>query len=172
MSLDAHGHARRRACVAAVASAAGLLSAPLARAADRPLPAPASLPQELARALQRGEPLVVMVSLHGCPFCQVVRESYLWPLRDAGVPVVQIDMRERRSLIGWDGRALSHDEWVRQVGVRIAPTVLFLGPEGHEVAPRLKGAYLPDFYNAYLEDQLASARRAVQKSQADRARPT
>lgn len=171
MSLDADGQARRRWCLAALASW-GVVSVPLARAADRPLPAPESLPQALSSALQRGEPLVVMVSLHGCPFCKVVRESYLWPLRDAGVPVVQIDMREARSLIGWDGRSLSHDAWVRQHGVRIAPTVLFFGPDAQEAAPRLKGAYLPDFYNAYLEDNLASARRVVQKSQAERSRPT
>ena len=163
---------RRRWCLAASVSALGLALPTLAQAADRPLPAPESLPQELSRALQRGEPLVVMVSLHGCPFCKVVRESYLWPLREAGVPVVQIDMREGRRLIGWDARPISHDAWVRQHGVRIAPTVLFFGPDAQEVAPRLKGAYLPDFYNAYLEDNLASARRAVQKSPTERVRPT
>ena len=166
------GWSRRRWCLAASMSVLGWAGSPPAQAADRPLPAPESLPQELSRALQRGEPLVVMVSLHGCPFCKVVRESYLWPLREAGVPVVQIDMREGRSLLGWDARPLSHDAWVRQHGVRIAPTVLFFGPDAQEVAPRLKGAYLPDFYNAYLEDNLASARRVVQKSPTERARPT
>jgi hypothetical protein len=29
------------------------------------------------------------------------------------------------------------------------------------VATRLKGAYLPDFYGAYLDEQLAVARRMV-----------
>ena len=170
MSLAPFVLSRRRWCQAL--SALALLGPLTARAADRPLPMPQSLPEELSGALQRGEPLVVMVSLHGCPFCKVVRESYLWPLRTAGLPVVQIDMRERRNVVGFDGRAISHDDWVRQYGVRIAPTVLFFGPDGQEVAPRLKGAYLPDFYNAYLEDHLASARRAVQKTQADRARQT
>ena len=163
---------RRRWCLTTALSTLGLVLPAMARAADRPLPAPESLPQELSRALQRGEPMVVMVSLHGCPFCKVVRESYLWPLRDAGVPVVQVDMRERRTLLGFDGRLLSHDEWVRQHAVRLAPTVLFFGPDAQEVAPRLKGAYLPDFYNAYLEDNLASARRAVQKNHPARARDT
>ena len=170
MSLAPFVLSRRRWCQAL--SALALLGPLTARAADRPLPMPQSLPEELSGALQRGEPLVVMVSLHGCPFCKVVRESYLWPLREAGVPVVQIDMREGRRLIGWDARPISHDAWVRQHGVRIAPTVLFFGPDAQEVAPRLKGAYLPDFYNAYLEDNLASARRVVQKSPTERARPT
>jgi hypothetical protein len=108
-------------------------------AADHPLPSTTSLPDALAKALQSKQPLLVMVSLHGCPFCKVVRESYLRPLFEAGLPVVQIDMRD-------------------------APTVLFLGSHGREVADRLKGAYLPDFYGAYLDEQLALARRAVQSS--------
>jgi hypothetical protein len=43
----------------------------------------------------------------------------------------------------------------------LAPTVLFFGSQGREVAARLKGAYLPDFYGAYLDEQLAIARQAV-----------
>ena len=126
------------------------------------LPTPESLPAALADAQQRKQPLVVMVSLAGCPFCKVVRESYLFPLMQAGLPVVQVNMRDTQSLIDWDGAATTQDAWVRKLGIKIAPTVLFFGAQGREVASRLKGAYLPDFYNAYLEEQLAVARRAVQ----------
>ena len=126
------------------------------------LPTPESLPAALADALQRKQPLVVMVSLHGCPFCKVVRESYLFPLMQAGLPVVQVNMRDQHALIDWDGTVTTQDAWVRKQGITLAPTVLFAGPQGREVAARLKGAYLPDFYNAYLEEQLAVARRAVQ----------
>ena len=126
------------------------------------LPTPESLPAALADALQRKQPLVVMVSLHGCPFCKVVRESYLFPLMQAGLPVVQVNMRDQHALIDWDGTVTTQDAWVRKQGITLAPTVLFAGSQGREVAARLKGAYLPDFYNAYLEEQLAVARRAVQ----------
>ncbi|MCZ2090287.1 MAG: hypothetical protein LC129_12405, partial [Burkholderiales bacterium] len=40
-----------------------------ARAAGKTLPLSASLPDELARALKARQPLVVMVSLHRCPWC-------------------------------------------------------------------------------------------------------
>ena len=149
----------------ALAAAAWSASAPTAWAAkESSLPVVDALPEALARALSRREPLLVMVSLHGCAFCKVVRESYLLPLQAEGLPVVQINMREDKSLVDFQGNKTTHDQWVRQQNVRIAPTVLFFGREGQEVAARLKGAYLPDFYNAYLEEQLALARRAVQKS--------
>ena len=125
------------------------------------LPTTGSLQASLVQAMQAKQPLVVMVSLHGCPFCKVVRENYLHPLLASGLQVVQVDMRDNRVLIDFDGAPLTQDAWVRKQGIKLAPTVLFFGAHGREVATRLKGAYLPDFYGAYLDEQLAVARRAV-----------
>ena len=141
------------------ASALGAQAAP----ANLPvtLPRTDSLQASLVHALQAKQPLVVMVSLQGCPFCKVVRENYLHPLLTSGLHVVQIDMRDNQPLADFDGTALTQDAWVRKQGIKLAPTVLFFGPQGREVATRLKGAYLPDFYGAYLDEQLTVARRAV-----------
>jgi hypothetical protein len=130
-------------------------------AAPVTLPSTESLAASLDQALRVKQPLVVMVSLHGCAFCKVVRENYLQPLRASGLQVVQIDMRDNRALVDFDGTALTHDAWVRKQGIKLAPTVLFFGAQGREVATRLKGAYLPDFYGAYLDEQMAVARRVV-----------
>jgi thioredoxin-related protein len=130
-------------------------------AAPVTLPSTESLVASLDQALRAKQPLVVMVSLHGCAFCKVVRENYLQPLRATGLQVVQVDMRDNRALVDFDGTSLTQDAWVRKQGIKLAPTVLFFGAQGREVATRLKGAYLPDFYGAYLDEQLALARRAV-----------
>ncbi len=137
--------------------AAGL-SALLRPASAAELPAARALRDELAAALQAGQPLVVMVSLDGCPYCKVVRDHYLAPLQQQGLPVVQLDMRSRAPVRDFQGAALMHDDLVRQWQIRIAPTVLFFGRGGAEVAERLVGGYLPDFYGAYLEQRLALAR--------------
>ena len=154
--------ASRRACLrffaGGIVSTSGLLSH--AKEMSH-LPVPSSLAQSLQTALQSKQPLVVMVSLDGCPFCKVVRENYLIPLLRQGLPVVQINMRDKTELIGLDGIVQTQDAWVRQHQIKIAPTVLFYGLGGKEIAGRLNGAYLPDFYNAYLEEQLAIARKAV-----------
>ena len=125
------------------------------------LPSTDSLAVSLEQALQAKQPLVVMVSLYGCPFCKVVRENYLHPLRASGLQVVQVDMRDPRALTDFDGTLLTQDAWVKKQGIKLAPTVLFYGAQGREVASRLKGAYLPDFYGAYLDEQLTQARKAV-----------
>jgi len=125
------------------------------------LPPPGALDAELAQALRHREPLVVMVSLPGCPFCRVAREHYLAPLRAEGQPIVQVDMRSDRPVTDFQGQPQTHDQLVHRWGVSLAPTVLFFGSGGAEVAERLVGGYLPDFYGAYLDQRLEQARHAV-----------
>ena len=125
------------------------------------LPGARSLPDELAAALRQGQPLVVMVSLEGCVFCRMARQSHWSPLQREGLPVVQVDMRSPQPVRDFDGQMTTHDELVRRWRVSITPTVLFFGPRGREVAERMEGAYQPDFYGPYLEDRLARARVVV-----------
>lgn len=129
------------------------------------LPSAISLPDELALALAAGSPLVVMVSLDGCPFCKIVRESYLAPMRqEQHLPVVQVDMRSQRSVKNFNGSPTTHAALIAAWRIEIAPTVLFQGRQGVEVAQRLVGGYIPDFYGAYLEQRLDAGRRAVGKA--------
>ena len=129
------------------------------------LPPATSLPDELARALIAGSPLVVMVSLEGCPFCKIVRESYLAPMRqEQGLPVVQVDMRSQRSVRNFNGSATTHEALIAAWRIEVAPTVLFLGRQGAEVASRLVGGYIPDFYGAYLDERLETGRRVVKRA--------
>jgi len=131
-------------------------------AAKDALPLSVSLRDELAAALARRQPLVVMASLDGCPFCKEARQNYLRPLvEQEGLPVVQVDMRSRQPLRDFLGASSTHDEMVRRWRVNIAPTVLFFGRGGVEVAERMVGGYIPDFYGAYLDQRLAQARATL-----------
>lgn len=153
---------RRAALRMGAGAVAALVLPATARAAGRPaLPQAASLAAEIARAAAAGKALVLMVSLEGCPYCRLVRESYLLPLHAAGQPVVQVEMGRSLPLADAQGRATTHDQLVRRLGVQVAPTVLFLGRGGAELAPRLEGVALPDFYGAYLDDRVEAANRAM-----------
>lgn len=131
-------------------------------AAQAALPAAKSLPDELALALKGGSPLVVMISLDGCPFCKTVRENYLSPLRvQEGLIVVQVDMRSAVPVRDFNAASLTHEQLVRAWAITMAPTLLFFGPSGVEVAPRLVGVSSGDYYGAFLDDRLAQARSAL-----------
>ena len=149
---------RRLVAVFPLAAALASLWPRSARAAPLGLAAPDSLAQELTSALGSGRPLVVMVSLPGCPYCKIVRESHLVPLRrDTGQPVVQIDMGSQVAVRDFQGGLTTHADLVRGWKVKSAPTVLFFGKGGREAAPRLVGASIPDFYGSYLEQRLRDA---------------
>lgn len=132
-----------------------------ARASTPFLPRPASLAADLARALAARRALVVMVSLHGCPYCKLVRESYLVPLAALGQPVVQVELADSLALADLRGRPSTHERVVRGFGITLAPVVLFLGRGGEEVAARLSGVSSTDFYGAYLQERVDTANRAV-----------
>lgn len=154
---------RRRLLLAAVAALVPLAARSQGRGRVV-LPSAVSLPDELAAANRAGLPLVVMVSLDGCPFCREARDSHLGPLRDEQrQPVVQVDMRSAALVRDVAGRSVSHDALIKSWAINVAPTVLFLGPGGRELAPRLVGGYLPDFYGAYLDERLAQARQALRR---------
>lgn len=124
------------------------------------LPVPGSLRAAAAAARARREPLVVMVTLKGCAFCDVVRNNYLGPMFQRGeVYAVQLNMLDRRTpLQDLNGHITTPYAQAREWRTRIAPTLLFLDDQGHEIAERMEGMTVADFYGAYLQQRLDTAR--------------
>jgi thioredoxin-related protein len=134
----------------AVVAALALLVAAAAAHADTVLPAAHDLRASAARAAARGEPLVLLFSLPDCPYCEAVRAStYRWLLRDDA------------AVRDFAGAPTSGAELARRLHVKLAPTVLFVGPGGRELAPRLIGAGVPDYYSGEVDDALGAARQAL-----------
>lgn len=130
----------------------------------REIPAAKSLQLEIATALKMSSPLVVFVSLDNCPFCKIARNNYLIPLMsEQFVPIVQVSFRHATSVVDWHGKTTTQDQLIRAWGVKVAPTVLFLGKEGREVAPRLVGGSTSDFYGAYLEERIRTAQVTISR---------
>lgn len=136
-------------------------TAPSALAAPAHLPAATDLAAHSAEAARRGEPLVILVTLPGCTYCEEVRRSYLGPQASAGEIVVrEVDMTADTPLRDEAGTMTTARAWARAHQVRVAPTVLFLDGRGRQAASPLRGMP-PVFYGAYLEQALDEARAAV-----------
>jgi len=113
-------------------------------------------------AAARRLPIVVLFSLPGCPYCEIVRRSQLAPmLRDprqsARAIIREIDIDSDAPLVGFAGERTTHAQVARGHGVRAAPVVAFWDGTGKLIAEPLSGMLLPDFYAAYLEAALATA---------------
>ncbi len=128
------------------------------------LPLATDLATHAADATRRGEPLLVLVSLPNCGYCETVRKSYLGPQAAAGeIAVRELDMTTDTPLRDTDGTMTTARAWARAHQVRVAPTVLFLDRDGKQAAAPLRGLQ-PDFYGAYLEQALGQARAAIAAS--------
>lgn len=126
-------------------------------AATSELPHPVSLELETEKASAAERPLVVLFSLQGCPYCEVVRRSYLVPMRAAGGHVVQLEMRKQLAVIGFLGETTTLEALTGALKIKVAPTVVFMGAKGVELAERISGVPLLDFYGAYLDERVAHA---------------
>jgi len=135
----------------------------LAHAKDTALPVPTSLSQAALAAKAKGQPLVLLISLPGCVYCELVRRSYLIPLlADTGLQAWQLNITNRSApLLGFDGKHTTAERQAKAWKATFTPTVLFLGSQGQELAERLVGIAVPDFYGAYLEQRLSTARKAL-----------
>jgi hypothetical protein len=138
---------------------------PAAIGRDSALPVPTSLSAVAKEAGLKSEPLVLLISLPGCPYCELVRRNYLLPMRSEGLHAWQLDITDRRETIrDFSGKLTSGAELARRWKASLTPTVLFLDADGREIAARLAGVASADFYGAYLDESLAQARRALRKN--------
>ncbi len=160
-----HAPAQRRRALLGQAVAGALASlAGWSVGAVASLPVPGSLQDELTAALGAIQPLVLMVSLDGCPYCKIARENYLEPLRlEQSLRVVQINMQHKTLVKDLHGVTKTHEQLIAELKVTLAPTLIFYGSKGVEVAERLIGIGSEDFYGAYLDQRLQTARAAVRQ---------
>ena len=157
-----------RCLAASMGAAAGFTTAmapawAASDASERLLPTSSDLRASLEQALARNEPLIVLATLQGCPFCKVARENYLVSELKAGRAVTQIHFLSRDPVRDWQGNEVTHGQLVKQLQIEAAPTLLFYGRNAVEVAPRVVGGSTSDFYGAYLDERVAQARAAIRR---------
>ena len=127
------------------------------------LPQSRDLAADAAAARAAGIPLVLLVSQRECGFCQQMKERILYPTLRGGAYLGRVLFREVRMdadepLRDWQGRPGAGDVFARGYGVTIAPTLLFLRPDGSEAAKRIIGlSGAPDLLFAYLDAALEQA---------------
>ncbi len=151
----------RRLLLAAIACAA-LVEYAQGQARETPLPTPASLRDAAWQAQRQCAPLVLLVSLPGCPWCELLRRNYLAPMRKEGLPAFQIVVNDRqRGVVNLQGQPSTGADIASSYRAQLTPTVLFLNAQGAEIAPRIEGVASADLIGAQLDAALAAARLRV-----------
>ena len=138
-------------------------TAPLA-AAGTNLAQASDLATAAARESTSGRPIVLFFTQPGCPFCERARREYIRPLAAGkawSAQALTFEVSLTGGFTGFDGRRTTGAELARSYGIRAYPTVLFVDSKGTVVAEPLVGFTVPDFYGAYLDDRLRTARERI-----------
>lgn len=143
-----------------VASAAGRLP-PQAL-----LPAPSDLAADGMHAGTRGVPVVILFSMAGCSYCDVVRQNYLAPmLRDLPEnrrPLIrEVQINGNAVFVGFRGEKMTHSAFARRYGVRFAPTVVLLDGSGNSLTSPVVGGDTTGLYGGVLDNAFGEAGRSL-----------
>jgi len=133
------------------------------------LASPVDLRADGALASTRGNPLIVLFSLPECQYCVAVRRNYLAPLarmpREADRLVVrELELTGTTPLEGFHGERTNGGMLAARYGLRVAPAVVMLGPDGSLLAAPLLGGDVAGMYGAYLDQALNEARAKLAAS--------
>lgn len=127
-----------------------------------------SLQADAALSAKTHRPIIVLLSLPGCHFCDEVRQSYLLPLMNDADPADRPILREivltgSQQIVGFAGEQTSEQLVAKHYGVRVAPTVLMINAAGVLLVPPVVGGDTSGLYGGYLSNALDQATRMVQK---------
>ena len=107
--------------------------------------------------------LVLEFSREDCPYCRKLEKLFLLPMqRNAGyddkILIRSISLDEDKSVIDFEGRSLTTDQFATRYGVSMTPTLLFLNADGVEISERLVGIWSEDFYGYFIDTRIDAAR--------------
>lgn len=131
-----------------------------------PLPAPSDLGMDAAQANMRGVPVVILFSLPGCAYCEVVRQNYLGPLLrelpEQRRPVIrEVQISSAASFAGFRREQTTHRALAQRYGVRFAPTVVLLDGAGNLLTSPIVGGDTTGLYGGYLDNAFGEAARKI-----------
>lgn len=130
------------------------------------LQAPVDLHADGLRAAQHGKPIVILFSLPGCVYCEVVRKNYLVPLlRNESAtlrPIIrEVDISANARFVDFQKKQVTPQEFAGRYRVHVAPTVIFVDRAGTLLTEPIVGGDTAGLYGGYLDNAFAEATRKI-----------
>ena len=119
-----------------------------------------------AHSEREGRAILLMFSGDHCRFCTTVEENFLKPMLRSGdydglISMHKVHLSGSQRLVDFNGQAITASELAQRYGVFVMPTVVFLDPQGNEVAPKRVGLMTEAYYGGYLDESIRTAAAAV-----------
>lgn len=130
-----------------------------------------------AEAADRDVVILLAISQEHCGYCVRLKEEILQPMEVSGDYVDRVLIRELlidrwETAIDFDGRDKRSSEISDRYKVWVTPTLLYLGPDGSELAPRMLGINTVEMYGHYVDQAIETALRRLRAPDAQPYVPT
>ncbi|HBR96654.1 MAG TPA: hypothetical protein DD979_04660 [Gammaproteobacteria bacterium] len=150
--------------------ALGLFSAPLLADGIRTRVQEADdLRLDARHMVRQRAPMVLEFAAEYCTYCEQIEDEVFEPMILSGdyretIVLRKISIDGTRLLRDFSGAIVTREDFADRYRVSLTPTVLFLDAEGREIAPRMTGVPLIDFYAQYLDRHIHQARASIAAS--------
>ena len=128
-------------------------------AAEVNIPTASDLEQDGKIGQSSNVVILLYFSAPDCRYCMKLEEAVLKPMLRSGdydnqVLLRKIDWRSPAMVRGFSGQRISLRNLSEHYAVKVTPTLVFVGPSGGEVAPRILGFQSADFFWYYLDKSI------------------
>ena len=133
----------------------------LASAAAGPSTKTLNLVVELRLADSQKLPVMLVFSREDCPYCRLLEQEFLQPMRISGDYEQRISIRtleiDHQRVLDFDGQVISGVALANRYQVELTPTILFLNTQGEELTKRLVGLGTLDYFGEEIDRSVDAA---------------
>jgi thioredoxin-related protein len=138
-------------------------------AAAAPIPLADDLSRLATQAKAQRIPIMLLISQYHCSFCERMKSEVLQPMQLSGdyqdrVLIRELMMDPGGRVTNFKGRREDASAFAEHYRISVTPTLLFLDPEGREVAERILGINTVDYLLFYIEDAIDTATATMASS--------
>ena len=114
-------------------------------------------------ARRRRLPIVLLVSRSDCSYCMVLKDEVLNPMMKSGeyddqALIAELMLDAAEPLRWFDREYEARGELASRLETNLTPTLLFLGPDGAELARRIRGINTVELFGFYVDRAIGTAR--------------
>ena len=114
-------------------------------------------------ARRRRLPIVLLVSRSDCSYCMVLKDEVLNPMMKSGeyddqALLAELMLDSAEPLRWFDHEYERRGEFASRIEMDLTPTLLFLGPDGTELARRIRGINTVELFGFYVDRAIGTAR--------------
>ncbi|MGV6809216.1 MAG: thioredoxin family protein [bacterium] len=127
--------------------------------------------QQLATQMKQNNlGLLLEFDADHCTYCVKLENEILRPMLLSGdyndrILIKKLGTDDTTTIIGFDGKKTTGEEFAKKLGVNFTPTLVFLDSKGNELTERMLGINTPDMYGAYVDAAIEATESALLKEQ-------